>query len=125
MSVTVQLWQHVKASDTNIEYGSPVTLSAENDWQYTWTDLPKETPEGEEYFYTVEEINVPEGFRVYYSPSNYMQISAGEIAVFNQRTFILPDTGGRGTLCYILAGSLLTAAGTGCIILRRRKYKKA
>ncbi len=49
-SVTVQLSQDGAA------YGDAVTLSADNSWSHTWTDLP----DGHEY--TVSETNVPAGY---------------------------------------------------------------
>ena len=50
--ITVQLYQDGKA------YGEPVKLNAANGWSYTWTGLD----EGHEW--TVEEVNVPDGYRM-------------------------------------------------------------
>ena len=56
-SVTVQLMQD------GVEYGSPVTLSADNNWTYTWEGLPKRpSPAGNRYVYSVDEPTVPEGY---------------------------------------------------------------
>ena len=49
-SVTVQLLRDGSA------YGGAITLQADNDWTYTWTELDKT------YKWTVEETDVPEGY---------------------------------------------------------------
>lgn len=57
-SVTVQLYADGSA------YGDPVTLSEDNGWANTWTDLPefREGEQGVAIEYTVEEVDVPEGY---------------------------------------------------------------
>ncbi len=54
-SVSVQLYRN------GVKYGSPVTLSKLNNWQYTWKKLPKK--KGEKISWTVKEVKVPEGFK--------------------------------------------------------------
>lgn len=54
-SVAVQLLANGK------KQGEPVTLNADNSWQYTWTDLWK-NQNGQAIAYTVEEVNVPAGY---------------------------------------------------------------
>lgn len=49
-SVSVQLYKN------GVAYGSPVTLNAANNWQYTWRELDKE------FVWTVDEINTPAGY---------------------------------------------------------------
>jgi LPXTG-motif cell wall-anchored protein len=44
--------------------GDPVTLDGSENWTYTWTDLPKTDVSGNEYEYSIEEVNVPEGYEV-------------------------------------------------------------
>lgn len=53
-SVQVQLFAN------GVAYGEPVTLSA-GSWSHTWTDLPKKA-NGEDIAYTVQEVDVPEGY---------------------------------------------------------------
>ncbi|MCL2772322.1 MAG: Cna B-type domain-containing protein, partial [Oscillospiraceae bacterium] len=48
--VTVRLYRN------NIPYGSSITLSSSNSWTYTWTGLDKNDK------WTVDEINVPDGY---------------------------------------------------------------
>ncbi len=55
-SVTVQLYADGEA------YGDPVTLSDDNDWIYTWTELPALNDEGEDIAYSAQETVVPDGY---------------------------------------------------------------
>jgi LPXTG-motif cell wall-anchored protein len=54
-SVNIQLLQNGKAYDTT-------TASADNDWQYRFTDLPVNDDKGQAYTYTVKEVDVPKGY---------------------------------------------------------------
>ena len=54
-SVTVQLYANGSAS------GDAVTLSSDNGWSYSWTDLPV-YDNGSAITYTVEETEVPNGY---------------------------------------------------------------
>ncbi|MBR5800681.1 MAG: Cna B-type domain-containing protein [Lachnospiraceae bacterium] len=49
-----------------VAYGDPVTLSEANGWAYTWEHLPKTAIGGAEITYTIEEINLPEGYTATY-----------------------------------------------------------
>ncbi len=49
-SIMVQLKKDDK------DEGNPVKLSDTNQWTYTWENLPKYSPNGDEYQYTVEEV---------------------------------------------------------------------
>ena len=60
-TVKVQL----KQNDNN--YGDAVTITADNNWAHTWTDLPTYDTDNEAYLYTVEEVEVPDGYEVGYS----------------------------------------------------------
>ncbi len=55
-SVQAQLYQNGTA------YGDPVTLSEGTNWAHTWENLPKADTSGNEYTWTVQEVNVPNGF---------------------------------------------------------------
>ena len=54
-TIKVQLYADGKAS------GSPVELSENNGWKYTWKDLDKQK-DGEDIVYTVDEIEIPDGY---------------------------------------------------------------
>ena len=74
----------------------------------------------------MEESSVP-GFEVAYSANNDGQgIQVGEIEITNTRTaFVLPETGGSGTVFFTAAGILLiAAAGLGYWYTRYRRRKR-
>ncbi|MFW7419372.1 Cna B-type domain-containing protein [Vagococcus fluvialis] len=54
-SVEVKLLQ-------NDKFLTKTEATAANDWKYTFTELPKRDTNGNLYRYTVEEVNVPEGY---------------------------------------------------------------
>ncbi len=55
-SIDVQLLQNGE------EYGSAVQLTVANNWTYIWENLPKENENQELYTYSVQEINIPDGY---------------------------------------------------------------
>lgn len=99
-------------STTNTEVGDVVTLNAENSWSYTWSgdDLKANVTDGEDYYYTVEEVGVPSGYQVSYT--NNDGIKEGDITVTNKKldNYDLPDTGGFGTFGYYAIGALFITA---------------
>lgn len=55
-SVQIQLYAD------GVAYGDPVTLSDDNNWTASYTDLPKYSSGDKEVNYTVDELSVPEGY---------------------------------------------------------------
>lgn len=100
---------------------SPVTLSAENDWSYTWTNLPSTDPAGQKYYYYVEEDPVS-GYTTSYE--NNDGIERGTITVTNQKNtddYELPATGGTGTTTIYVAGGVLVAVAVVMFVMQKRK----
>ncbi len=112
-------------SGEKTQYGEPVTLNAGNYWSHTWGEdgkLPRADENGNPYYYTVEETGVP-GYSVIYSSNNQNGIQTGQLVITNRASgYILPETGGTGTLLYTTGGlALIALAGLMYkIILRRR-----
>lgn len=74
-SIDVTLYQGDKIySDSNAK----VTLNSDNDWTYTWSDLPRTGANGEKYTYSVRE-DVPDGYTVSYE--TYNEVSSNSIWV--------------------------------------------
>ena len=63
-SVSVQLYANQTA------YGDAVALNDLNTWSYTWTGLPIIDGSGQTISYTVQEVNVPEGYTAEVSGSS-------------------------------------------------------
>ncbi len=100
---------------------SPVTLSAENGWSYTWTNLPSTDPVGQKYYYYVEEEPVS-GYTTSYENNN--GIERGTITVTNQKNtddYELPNTGGTGTTMIYIAGGVLVAVAVVMFVMQKRK----
>lgn len=89
---------------------SPVTLNDSNNWSYTWKNLTSESESGEDYYYTVEEVEAPSGYQVSYTNNDGIQ--EGDITVTNKKldNYDLPDTGGFGTFGYYAIGALFITA---------------
>lgn len=92
-------------------YGDVISLNSSNNWSAIWEGLPSEDSEtGNSYYYTVKEITQIDGYTTTYVNNNGIQ--EGEIAIVNTKDvetpeYSLPETGGSGTLQYILGGFLL------------------
>lgn len=99
-------------STTKTKVGEEVTLNAGNRWSHTWSgdDLKANVTDGEDYYYTVEEVGVPSGYQVSYT--NNDGIKEGDITVTNKKldNYDLPDTGGFGTFGYYAIGALFITA---------------
>lgn len=99
--------------------GAEVTLSAENNWSYTWENLPKEDDENDPYTYTVVETPV-DGFETSYG--NNDGIKDGTIIVINKETavYVLPETGGTGAWRMLALALVTLSLGTLCVLQIRR-----
>ena len=99
-------------STTKTKVGEAVTLNAGNSWSYTWSGdaLKENVTDGEDYYYTVEEVGVPSGYQVSYTNNDGIQ--EGDITVTNKKldNYDLPDTGGFGTFGYYAIGALFITA---------------
>ena len=63
-----------------------ITGSADNEWEYTFTDLPKYDQEGVEIVYTVEEREVPEDYEVRYDGLEIVNVKFGGLSVTKKVT---------------------------------------
>lgn len=106
------------SEDTSITEGilwQTITLSKDNDWMHTFTDLPltgrDEDGNAVTYYYYVKEVSVPNYETSY---DNNDGIQSGTITITNKSTenpgVLLPETGGSGTIKYIMGGILLMLA---------------
>lgn len=103
-----------------------IDLNGDNSWSHTFTDLPLTGTDEEgntvNYYYYIEEIPV---LNYETSYENNGGIQSGTITVTNKATdnpeFALPETGGHGTLRYIMGGILLMLAS---VLLYIRKFLK-
>ena len=103
-SVTVQLLKDGVVVET-------ATLSAQNNWQVTYTDMPESDG------YSIVEVNVPKGFTATYSKSGYVftVTNTASLAQTGQLIWPIPVLAMAG-LCLIVVGT---------IVLRKTRNKNA
>lgn len=104
------------------------TLNLRNGWTYTFDALPKYNSSGHEIVYTVEEINLPDEWRVEYGPVTSVGGSetAYETTVTNvyHMSVELPTTGGIGPCGYVMLGVLIMLGALGWYCGQRRKCER-
>lgn len=108
---TVSITHDEPEIETNEQpWGDPITLDNSNNWSHTWNNLISRSDTGEDYYYTVEEVDVPSGYQVSYTNNDGIQ--EGDITVTNKKldNYDLPDTGGFGTFGYYAIGALFITA---------------
>ena len=130
-SVDITLYQ-VSEDGAKIQYEAdgvtnPAALNADNNWRYTWEQLPKEDAQGNPVTYTVEETPI-DGWEASYVDEDGEEttgIAEGTIQIINtkQSTFTLPETGGFGPLQFAIAGLPLVGA-SGVVYLKQRRKRR-
>ena len=98
--VTVQLMRDGKVVQT-------ATLSAKNDWQVTYTDMPESDA------YSIKEIDVPKGFTATYSQAGYVftVTNTSTLIQTGQRVWPIPVLAAVGMLLIALGIALLQKKG--------------
>ncbi|MBE6717394.1 MAG: Cna B-type domain-containing protein [Ruminococcaceae bacterium] len=96
-SVTVYL------QSNGVRTGKKAVLSKENEWTYTWTELPIKDENGDDIDYSVEESHVP-GFNTKYSVSDFSDSWMTADAFRDGDTFIIFDAS---------SGKALSVNGSG------------
>ena len=72
-SIQVQLYKKVEDTKTAMGEEYKIVLNEENNWTYIWLDLPAKE-DGKQIIYSVEEVEVPQGYTVEYSSEDYSQV---------------------------------------------------
>ena len=124
-SVEVTLYQQTDGGEP-VKYGESVTLNAENNWTYTWAQLPKEDAQGDPVTYTVVETPIAGWEASYDYGEGATGTTEGTVIITNtkQSAFTLPETGGVGPTLVAIAGvPLVGAAGVVYWNLRRKRRR--
>ena len=139
-----EAYQLVKVDDTaatgkvvNTDIDPVATLSYDNKWTYTWSDLP--TSEDGSIWYTLEEVSATDGYTTSYvigsgeasesCPQITLTPSEGVTAQVVNRSaqsggYELPSTGGAGTKLYTAGGGALMLAALVCGVCRKRRRER-
>ena len=125
-SIQVQLYRH-KAGQQPKEVGTPVVLSKDNKWSYTWQgdEIPaKDTDDGKDWYYSVKELDTGL-WKTTYSANNDTDIQTGTIYITNTiySSYELPSTGGMGTVPFAAVGGMLTV-GAALLLAKRKKHEE-
>ncbi|MGS7095446.1 SpaA isopeptide-forming pilin-related protein [Streptococcus pyogenes] len=81
--IQVQLLQNGQKMSDKVQ-----EVTKDNDWSYHFKDLPKYDAKNQEYKYSVEEVNVPDGYKVSYLGNDIFNTRETEF-VFEQNNFNL------------------------------------
>lgn len=120
-SVTVIDYTKPPVKDSDETTVDTVVLSGSNNWYRYWENLPTKNESGRPYRYTVEETSSSvAGASVSYTNDDGIQ--TGEITVTNTlpEGYELPETGGSGTIVYLVVGLATAAVSTFALLVRRR-----
>ena len=125
-SIHVQLYRR-KAGQQPQPVGEPVELSKLNSWSHTWegTDIPaKDTEDGKDWYYSVQELDTGL-WKTTYSDNNKNGIQTGSIYITNTiySSYVLPSTGGMGTVPFAAVGGMLTV-GAALLLAKRKKHEE-
>lgn len=120
-SIQVQLYADGKAQ------GEPVSVTADGNWTYTWTDLDQKQA-GKDILYTVQEVNVPDGYEAEATVENGQAVITNthevqETSTPQKHTKRKGVVTGDSTMLGIYAG-LLIAAGVGLAVTVYKKRKQ-
>ena len=107
-----------------VDSGMQQTLSLKNGWTASFKDLPKYDKDGNEIVYTIREQSIDGPWSPVYgtvepvaNAHNAYRVSITNVCTL---TYLLPETGGAGTLPYTLGGVMLLLAA-GVLLLYKRK----
>ena len=122
--VKVQLYRVNKDGSGKTAVGQEVSLNPGNSWSYTWPrDLtPATDNEGNPCYYMVEEATT--GCWTL-ETSNNNGIQTGKIYLRNYvySGYVLPSTGGMGTVPFAAVGGMLTV-GAALLLAKRKKHEE-
>ena len=122
--VKVQLYRVDKSSGEKTAVGQEVSLNPGNSWSYTWPRelTPATDNDGNPYYYMVEETTT--GCWTL-ETSNNNGIQTGKIYLRNYvySSYVLPSTGGMGTVPFAAVGGMLTV-GAALLLAKRKKHEE-
>ena len=100
-------------------------LNKDNSWSYTWAgenQIPAADEEGHRYYYLVKEVTNGNWVT---EINNNNGIQTGKIFITNKvySGYVLPSTGGMGTVPFAMVGGMLTV-GAALLLAKRKKHEE-
>ena len=124
-NIKVQLYRR-KAGQQPEAYGAQVVLSKTNNWSYTWEGegIPAVDSDDQKWYYSVQELDTGL-WKTTYSANNENGIQTGSIYITNTiySSYVLPSTGGMGTVPFAAVGGMLTV-GAALLLAKRKKHEE-
>ena len=124
-SIQVQLYRR-KAGRTPEKVGEPVELSKDTNWSHTWEgeEIPAVDSDGQKWCYSVKELDTGL-WKTTYSANNENGVQTGSIYITNTiySSYVLPSTGGMGTVPFAAVGGMLTV-GAALLLAKRKKHEE-
>ena len=122
--VKVQLYQVNKNSGEKTKVGQEISLNSENSWSYTWPreDTPATDNAGNPCYYMVEETTTG-CWTLETSHNNGIQTGKIYLRNYVYSSYVLPSTGGMGTVPFAAVGGMLTV-GAALLLAKRKKHEE-
>lgn len=125
-SIQVQLYRRKAGQTTADKVGEPVVLSKDTNWSHTWEGegIPAVDSDGQKWYYSVQELDTGL-WKTTYSANNEDGIQTGSIYITNTiySSYVLPSTGGMGTVPFAAVGGMLTV-GAALLLAKRKKHEE-
>ena len=125
-NIRVQLYRHKAGQTTADKVGEPVVLSKDTNWSHTWEgeEIPAVDSDGQKWYYSVQELDTGL-WKTIYSANNDTGIQTGSIYITNTiySSYVLPSTGGMGTVPFAAVGGMLTV-GAALLLAKRKKHEE-
>ena len=115
-SIQVQLYRYTEGQmAANAALVDTRELNKDNSWSYTWAgenQIPAADEEGHRYYWVTE-------------ITNNSGIQTGKIFITNKvySGYVLPSTGGMGTVPFAAVGGMLTV-GAALLLAKRKKHEE-
>ena len=125
-SIQVDLYRYTEgetaqnAVPVNTQY-----LNKGNGWSFTWSgesQIPAADENGKKYYYLVKEVATGNWVT---EINNNNGIQTGKIFITNKvySGYVLPSTGGMGTVPFAAVGGMLTV-GAALLLAKRKKHEE-
>lgn len=125
-SIQVQLYCYTEGQTAaNAALVDTRELNKDNSWSYTWAgenQIPAADEKGKKYCYFVKEVTTGNWVT---EINNNNGIQTGKIFITNKvySGYVLPSTGGMGTVPFAAVGGMLTV-GAALLLAKRKKHEE-